>query len=57
MTSGQIAKALGVTRRTIYRWIEAGCPHEVKPSSTNVNNYDFDLEQVNEWRKLNISRS
>lgn len=51
MTPQELADYLGVSRRTIYRWIDRGCPCEVRYDGTNTKKYKFDLEQVKAWRR------
>ena len=44
----ELARAMGVSDRTVDRWIEDGCPCE-QPGSNGVP-YRFDVEQVRAWR-------
>jgi len=52
MTPKQITQHFGVTRRTVYRWIERGCPVETTyyDGSTNPK-HKMDLKAVTNWRR------
>lgn len=40
----KLAEELGVSRTTIYRWMDSGMPHGTKP-----NKQIFDLDTVKAW--------
>lgn len=42
LTAEQLAIALGVTERTVWRWLERGCPSDEEPRR-------FDAEEVRAW--------
>lgn len=56
MTTKQLAKHFGVTVRTIYRWVEKGCPWVTGEVGTLSPNYKFDLKQVTKWKKDNMMK-
>ena len=49
MTANQVAEIFGVTRRTVYSWLKAGCPAEKVPSKGLIDEWDFDLNAVYKW--------
>ena len=51
MTPREIAKHFGVTRRTVYRWIEKGCPATKVDDGTLSPKHEMDLLEVTMWRK------
>lgn len=42
----QAADALGISTRTLYRWVSEGCPHEGGGSGRALR---FDLRRVAAW--------
>lgn len=52
MNTKELAKHLGVTIRTIRRWVEKGCPCKKVDDGTLQPKLEFDIKEVAEWRKL-----
>lgn len=44
-TTATVMEAFGVTRRTVTKWVKAGCPHIKAPAGNR-----FDLRAVQAWR-------
>lgn len=44
-TVNQVAKAMKVSRATVYKWIKKGMPYYTTPGGR----YRFDLKEVAEW--------
>ena len=44
-TVNEVAKAMKVSRTTVYKWIKLGMPYYTTPSGR----YRFDLEQIANW--------
>lgn len=51
MTPLQLAEYFGVSRRTIYRWVDRGCPCTKTYDGAEKPKYKFDLNLVIAWRK------
>lgn len=45
MTTDEVAQAMGVTVRTVRRWVAAGCPRQWQTRRY----YTLDLAEVREW--------
>ena len=51
MNSKQIARYFGVTQRTIYRWIEKGCPNIRHELENGTIEYEFDVNEMERWKE------
>lgn len=50
MDKKELAKELGVSPRTLWRWIDKGMPHVMEYKGLRPI-MKFDIEQVKEWLK------
>ena len=56
MTANEVAKVFGVTRRTVYAWLKAGCPATKVPGKGLAPEWDFDLNAVYKWKHEQFER-
>ncbi|MNY85877.1 Helix-turn-helix domain protein [compost metagenome] len=52
LTQNELCVALGVSKRTVARWTQHGCPHVRVASGTGARPL-FDLEEVKKWLREN----